>query len=202
MPRSMRAPRLLSFLLIACLTPAALPAQGPGLGPASEVGWAGGVRLGALHAVDRIVPMGALSGVFRLSPRFEVGGEGVLALRSVRVSPDGSPDRSELSLGYGGLLLRYGLPPGNAARGIRPAALIGAGRARVESPLVETDIGSENFLLIEPSVEVFLPFAPRFRPTLNAGYRMVLGADDLPGVRPAQLRGVTLSLTLNLVRDP
>ncbi len=193
---------LLRIAFLLAFLPGALAGQGPGLGPSADVGWSGSLHLGAMRAADRTLPMVALAGAFRFSPRFEMGGGGVFSPTPVRISPQGSSDRSELSLGYGGLLLRYGAPPTGERWGVRPALLLGAGRARVTSPLIDADIASENFLLFEPSVELHLPRAPRLRPVLNLGYRMVLGAEGLPRVEASGLRGATLALSFNMVRNP
>jgi len=196
--------RISWILMLLALRPPGLQAQAssPGTGNDAEVGAALSARSGVTWIGSQGVPILALAGVVRLSQHLELGGEGVLLVRSVRVSPEGSPDASELRSGYGGLILRW-KPAGNLP-GARwgGSLLLGSGTARVRSRLVEADLASQNFLFLEPSVHLLLRQDRTVRLSADAGYRITFGADSLPGLGPGEFRAPMLSLTVQVVRDP
>lgn len=172
------------------------------MGSEGEVGAAVSLRAGATWLGSRLLPVAALSGTLRLSSRLEIGGEGVIGLDAIRLSPEDSPDRSELTSGYGGVLIRW--RPAGDVPGVRlgGSILLGAGTARIRSPLAEATIVSENYFVLEPRVDVLVRQDRPVRFSASAGYRIATGADDLPGIRVSELRGPALSLAVQLVRDP
>ena len=114
----------------------------PALGEDGEVGAAISVRSGVTWLSNQPLPIAAVTGTLRFSTRLEIGGEGIIGLGAIRLSPEGSPDRSELETGYGGVLVRW--RPAGDVPGLRWAGglLIGAGSARIQSPLADATIVS------------------------------------------------------------
>ena len=201
MPRSIDLCGAVLVLLLAGPGYAAGQTQ-PALGEDGEVGAAISVRSGVTWLSNQPLPIAAVTGTLRFSTRLEIGGEGVIGLGAIRLSPEGSPDRSELETGYGGVLVRW--RPAGDVPGLRWAGglLIGAGSAQIQSPLADATIVSENYFLIEPRFSLLVRQDHRLRFSAEGGYRMALGVDPLPGIRVTELRGPTLSLAAQYVRDP
>lgn len=191
---------LLIVLLLGATTGAAQ--DGPSLGPDGEVGASLGLLPGVSSVTDRLVPVLGVSASLHLSPSLEVGGAGTMALRRVRVSPDDSPDRAELTLGYGGVLLRYHGPPGSGSNGWSAGVLLGGGTARVQSALVGQEVGTDNFFVVEPSISYRWYLRSALTASLTAGYRFTPGSDALPEVAAGQLQGLILQGGLRLLRHP
>jgi hypothetical protein len=139
-----------------------------------------------------------LTGTLRLSPTLELGGEGVVGLRSVRLAGG----ESELTFGYGGALLRW--RPAGDLPGLRVGGglLAGAGTARVRSLAGGGPSTSENHYVLEPRVNASLRVHDRVRTFAALGYRIVFGTGTLPGVGITDLRGPILSVGAQLIVGP
>ena len=201
MPRSIAPSGAVLALLI--VGPAWLAGQSqPSLGEDGEVGATFSLRSGVTWVSDGALPIAAVSGTLRLSTTMELGGEAVLGLGAIRLSPKDAPDRSELDTGYGGLLVRW--RPAGDLPGLRwgGGLLLGAGSARIRSPLATATIVSENYFLIEPRFNLLARQDRSIRFAAEAGYRITLGFDAQPGIRLTELRGPALSLAAQYVRDP
>ncbi len=202
MPRAKNSSGAILVLLM-LLGPGYADAQTePALGSDSRVGAAFSARSGVTWLSGRPLPTAAIAGTLRLSSTVELGGEGVFGLGAIRLSPEVSPDRSELRTGYGGVVLRW--RPAGDVPGVRwgGGLLVGAGAARIQSPLADAEIFTENYFLVEPRVGLLLRQDRSVRPHAEAAYRIVLGADPLPGIRVTELRGPSLSVGVQYVRDP
>ena len=189
--------------LLALLLPGAVMAQTePGIGPDADVGAALSLRGGATWLGSHVLPVASLAGTLRLTPYLELGAEGVVTPRPATISPPGSPDRLELRIGYGGVLLRW--RPAGAAPGLHwgGSVHVGAGTARIRSPLADAELASENFFFLEPGLHALARQDRALRLSLDAGYRVVAGARTLPGLARDEFRGPTLTLTVQVVRDP
>jgi hypothetical protein len=176
--------------------------EAPSLGSEGEVGAAASLGLAMTWLGGRPLPMYAVAGTLRLTPTLELGGEGVSGLRPVRLSGGGPDDASELTFGYGGVLIRW--RPAGDLPGVRVGGslLAGAGTARVRSiPPGGTSV-SENHFVLEPRVNASLRPHDRFRVFAAAGYRVTFGAGALPGVGVSDLRGPTVILGAQLVVGP
>jgi hypothetical protein len=200
-------PRYLPTIAVLAVLLAAWPGtaegqSGPGLGVDNEVGFAVSARLGVDWLGERPLPVAGLAGTLRLSRTLEVGGEGIIGLRAIRISPETAPVRSELTSGYGGILIRW-RPAGDVPR-VRwgGGLLLGAGTVRIRSPLTEGFIATENYLLLEPRVELLVRQDRTVRFSAAAGYRITSGGEALPGIGVTALRGFSLSAAVQLVRDP
>ena len=192
-----------AVLLVLAATPIASAGQSePGLGEAERVGAALTIRAGGSWMSNEPLPVAALAGTLRLSPTFELGGEGVISLQTAKLTPGESPNRSEIGTGYGGVLLRW--RPAGDVPGIRWAGglLLGAGAARIRSPLSGSPVITENYFLIEPRIQLGAAQDRSIRFHGEAGYRIALTADPPAGIRATELRGATVSLAIQYVRDP
>ena len=174
----------------------------PSLGPDGEVGGAIWVRPALSSAVNSTLPVLGLGAALRLTPRFELGGEAVIGLHPVRVSPPASPDRSELSLGYAGVHLRVFATSGFLEDRLSGNLLAGAGTARIRSALVGTDVATDNFAVFEPSLSWRIRAPRGVQGSVGAGYRFTFGSDPLPGVDPGAIQGVVVSVAVILRWDP
>lgn len=188
----------------------ALAGQGADDDPAPSLG-----DDGAVAAELRLAPSvgavhGSVAGLLRasahlhLSDRLSVGGEAVLSLTRIRTTPPTSPDRSELSIRYGGIVVSLSRRGASTPDPWRVSLLLGTGTARVRSSLLDTEIGTDNFLIAEPTIERDLgPLGPTpLNVGLRASWRLPLGVESLPGVTPSDLRGFSLGISLGLRRDP
>lgn len=176
----------------------------PSLGNDGAV--AGELRLAPTIGVIHGSPAGFLraSALLHVSERLAIGGEAVLSLTRVRTTPPSSTDRSELSVRYGGIVASFGRPGAAPSDPWSASLLVGTGTARVHSSLLDTEIGTDNFLVLEPAVERDL--GPLGRLPLNArvraSWRLPLGLESLPSVTQADLRGFSLGVSLGVRRDP
>jgi hypothetical protein len=175
--------------------------EGPSLGSEGEVGAAASFGLALTWIGSRPLPMYSVAAILRLTPTIELGGEGLSGLRAVNlgVGPDGE---SELTFGYGGVVLRW--RPAGDLPGIRigGSLLAGAGAARVRSVPPGGTSASENHFVLEPRVEASIRPRDRFRAFAAVGYRIAFGAEALPGVGVTDYRGPTFSMGAQLVVGP
>lgn len=202
MPSSLR----FAFMVLgAMLLPEATHAQSTvpaGLGSEAEVGAVFSVRATAFEVADHVVPMAGLGFGIRISPSVELAGEGAFALRAVPVSPRAPSDRSELSLGYGGLVVRYGGRGDGGHSGIHAHLLVGAGTSRLRSPLVDAELNTDNFHVLETGLDYRLSLGGVSALAVGAGYRFTSATTELPTVRSGPMRGPFASLSLLLLRAP
>lgn len=196
--------RLALLLLGALLVPTshAMGQEPPSMGTGGEVGAIVSAGPTGSQVADHLMPMLGLGFHLRLTPGLEIGGDGFLSLRSVRISPDNSPDRAELALGYGGASIRFGLGGPSANSGWYAGLLAGAGTARIRSALVDAELDADNFFVIEPSLEYRIPLESRLGITAGVSYRFTAGADPLPGLDSGAIQGPALSLAIQAIRNP
>ncbi len=183
--------------------PADLAAQNPpSLGTDGVV--AGEVRLapsiGAVRGSG--MPFLRATAAIHVSPWLSFGGEAAIPMGEVRTTAETSPDRSELTLRYGGVRVAMRRPSLGESDPWALSFLLGTGTARVTSSLLNTELGSDNFLILEPSVERRVSTFGPAELIGAAAYRIPIGAQPLPGVRPNQLRGASVSLSLSLRKNP
>lgn len=174
----------------------------PALGSDGEVGAVFSLRSGVSTAADRVVPLLGMGFGLRLSSSFQLGGEGLMGLRTIRVSAEDSPDRSELTLGYGGVSLIYRFASDPGITGLHGGVLLGAGTARIRSSLADAEVGTDNFGIMEPFLEYRLRLRSPLGAAIGVGYRFTPGSDSLPGVPAGELSGPVLSIGLQLMRNP
>jgi hypothetical protein len=185
------------------MPPDSLPAAEPAA-PAPSLGMRGGVGAfvragtGVTMLRGRTVGMARVGAFVDLTPSLRVGAEGSFALGGVRVSPDDSPDRSEVRLGYGGLRVEARRAGSRWVGGL----LLGAGTARVDSPLLGTNLDTRNFFLVEPTLRWESLRSGWFRPGVSLAGRLPLDAPSLVGVSSGDLAGVSLEVSLQLNRPP
>ncbi len=201
MPRTLPA---LASLLLLTLCPATIHAQGPGLGSENRVGAAVSLRAGATWVDGGPTPIGSLSATLRLSRQFEVGGEAAMTLRPTLLDSEESSDAPELSLGYGGLLLRWTSEEGTPSPSFRWRAglLLGAGSARLESVVLDHEVASENFLFAEPEIALLLSQDRNIRLSIEGRYRLASATARLSELGPQGVRGASLTLGVQFVHDP
>lgn len=174
------------------------PARVPGLGANRWVGGIVSVGGGATRVAGSTLALVSARIQLQLSPSVRLGAEGVASVGGVRTSPDTSPDRSELRLGYGGIRAEVQRPGGPWSGSLLLAAAV----ARVRSPLLQADLASRNFLLVEPGLQRSLGHLGPLRVRASASARLPLGSPSLPGVRSGDLFGGTFGLNLEWIRAP
>jgi hypothetical protein len=130
-------------------------------------------------------------------PGVVLGGGGFAMTRNVELRGSEAGSGFELGMGYGGVLLRYLRPLLPRMTG-ETGLLVGAGHAEVRDLLAGREVGSDNFVVLEP--EACLSIRLFWKAFLGAsvGYRLPLGVEDLPGVSAADLESVTSSVFLRL----
>lgn len=194
--------RIRSVLLLFLLAPGpgSLRAQEPEGRPYVLGSVRGHVELSAgltsLHG-EAVGVLGA-AGLLSFSPRWRAGGAG-LVLGRVSLDDPAAPGE-ELSMGYGGVLVRWspGSAPGDPGLPWEVGALVGAGNAEVRDPVAGVRRGSDNFLVLAPTVSLRKHLAERVGAAVAAGWRLAFSVDDLAGVDEGDLRGWTLGLELRL----
>lgn len=130
-----------------------------------------------------------------IGDRLRLGGFGYGALESVRLV--GGPAPEELSMGYGGVFLGLGLSDMGPAA-LQGELLLGAGNAQVRAQPIGNQLGSDNFMVVEPRLTLELPRGSSLRGAVEGGYRFVTGVQDLPRLSTSDLTGWTVSLQILL----
>ena len=124
-----------------------------------------------------------------------VGVAGAGLLRAVRLVESGTNLGTDLRMGYGGLLFGYGLKTHHPVS-IKGRLLLGAGNAEVRAVPVGNELGVDNFMVFEPDVVVQVRTKGGLLLGLGAGYRMVMGVQDLPNLVASDLGGGSLTIIL------
>lgn len=173
--------------------PAALSAQEAGStdGGTARTYLEAGARLTSLRSQAALL-VGA-SARFDLGGPFSFGGSGWLLTDPVEVSTGDAGSGLRLKVAYGGVLAGWDVAERSGARGT-VRVLVGAGNAKVVLPVVETEIASDNFLVVEPSLAAVLTLKPWVGLLGEVAYRWSVGVEDLPGVAGDQVRGISASL--------
>lgn len=167
-----------------------------GQAPAAAAGASAEASLGAtaLHGGASWTASAAV--LLGLTPKLSVGGSGTLFLGTARLAPG-----SDLTLrtAFGGLVAQLTLAelPGLS---FWLRALAGAGNAKVDLAAVGTRIAADNFGVFVPEFGGTMQIAGPLSAGAALGYRAVFGVDDLPGVRPSDLRGLSARILLVLRR--
>ena len=195
-PKGMRTTLL---LLLVLALPGSLRAQA---GPPSSIR-DGRVRSAVAFTVQgsRIagssrVHLGGWAGLV-LGGHFLVGGGGFAPTQNVELPGTDSGTGFLLRMGYGGLVFRYWKPLdlGVTASG---GMLLGAGHARVRDRLQGTELGSDNFFVLEPTLSLAHPLLSWLHIEGTLGYRKALDVEDLPTVSAADLSSFTGALSLRV----
>jgi hypothetical protein len=130
----------------------------------------------------------------RVSSRFSVGGFGYGTAQSIRIVEGALPE--DLRLGYGGLVLDVALKS-TEMMDLSSSLLVGAGNAQIHAQPIGNQLGSDNFLVFEPRLNLATSRIRRVRGTLGTGYRFVAGVQDLPRLTASDLRGWTITLSVS-----
>lgn len=139
-------------------------------------------------------------GVFlTLSPDLRIGGEAVGLATGTGSAGQGNPEPAELLLGHGGIRIEH-----RARSGSRwwVGTLVGPGAARLRAPGQATDLATRTLLVFEPDLRWEAGTLGPLRWGAGASARLTLGGSDLPGVRPRDLRGLSVTLHAEWIRDP
>lgn len=136
----------------------------------------------------------------RVGSRVSIGGFGYGMPVSVRVLEGALPE--DLRLGYGGLAFGLTLASRKAID-VQASLLVGAGNAQVHAQPIGNQLGSDNFLVMEPRLTIRAPQGNRLLGAASVGYRLVGGVEDLPRLAASDLRGWTVTLSVSIGgRDP
>jgi hypothetical protein len=162
------------------------------LGSNDSVGASAAFGIGVTRFNERGVPTLSAEAQLQLTPRVRFGVQGVRLTEGVRTSPADSPDQSEAHLAYAGIR-------GEVESGwqdMRAALLLAGATTRLKSPLLDREVATRNFLLVELQARRTLIQFRGLSGDVQLGYRIPLGAPSLPGVQLNDLRGPVLSITL------
>jgi hypothetical protein len=187
--------------ILVALTCAAAAAPTPLRAQAADVpvGAAVEASLGATALHGGASWTASASALLNLTPRLSVGGSGTLVLGTADLA--GSVPGSDLTLrtAFGGLIAQLTLAD-RPELSLWLRALAGAGNAKVALAAVRARIAADNFGVVVPEIGVTMQIAGPLGAGAAVGYRTVFGVDDLPGVGPSDLRGVTARALLVLHR--
>lgn len=131
----------------------------------------------------------------RLGSTFWLGGAGVIL---TPVDYGASAPR-RLRLGYGGLEFEAAVP-GLGPSDWRVGALLGGGNADVSDILTGVELGSDNFLVLEPRISWIRPLSTAWSTSVRLGYRLAIGVDDLPDSDAGDISGPLVFLGLTVIR--
>jgi hypothetical protein len=131
------------------------------------------------------------------SGRFAVGGGGFTLVENVEIPGSAGGTGFELGMGYGGVFLQLWHPiPGGFSGEL--GLLAGAGNAEVRDLLMGSELGADNFLVLEPTLSASRPAFRGVRVGVSLGYRKVWGVEDLLLVTGDDLQSVTGTLFLRI----
>ena len=188
---------VLTALLLAL--PGTLRAQA-GPPPASEQGrvtsTAAVLVKGSTIAEEGRAQVGGWVGLV-FGDRFAVGGGGLVLLKEVALEGTEAGTGFSLDLGYGGIFFRFWQPLSPRLTG-ELGMVLGAGNGKVTDRLSGAEMGSDNFVIAEPEVSIFLTVFPSVHVGISGGYRLAWGVDDLPRVTQDDLRSTTGTLSVRL----
>jgi len=130
-----------------------------------------------------------------IGERVRLGGFGYGTIQSANLVGGALPQ--DLRMGYGGVFLNAALSR-TGPMDLDGELLLGAGNAQVHARPIGNQLGSDNFLVVEPRLGLEFPRRYRLRGTVELGYRFVAGVQDLPLVAAGDLRSWTLSVQVML----
>lgn len=136
---------------------------------------------------------------FLLTPqaRWALGAGGWALFERLTIDGTSRGPAMEMTLGYGGVLGRVHLVRG-PRMGAQAELLLGAGNAKVVVPLVDAQIGGDNFLVAEPGVSVSVAGPLGLEAGLGLSYRFLAGVEDLPGLDSSDLTGASVTVSVSL----
>jgi len=146
---------------------------------------------------ESVTTFAGLAGLLSLDGRFAFGAGGGLMLGSATVDGEGPGSDLDLRMAYAGLLVHLTLF-GSPDRYVALRTLVGAGSAKIELPVVGSEIAADNFGVLVPEIVGSVPLAGPLQMGLGAGYRHVFGVDDLPNVAPGDLEGFSARIRLSV----
>jgi hypothetical protein len=190
--------RLAVFLGIFLALPGPAGAQVEGADPpATRVGSSAAILLkaGQIAGADRYF-LGGWGGLV-FGDHFVLGGGGLALTEDVELPGSEFSTGFDLGFGYGGLFLRYWDDFSHLLTG-EAGLFLGAGHAEVRDRLAGREVGSDNFLVVEPEASLFCTVLPYLHLGISGGYRMVFGVEDLPRVSADDLQSFTGTLSLRL----
>ncbi len=129
--------------------------------------------------------------------RFAVGGGGLVLLKEVDLEGTEAGTGFSLDLGYGGIFCRFWQPLSPRLTG-EVGLILGAGHGEVSDRLSGAELGSDNFVIVEPEVSLFFTLFPSVHVGASGGYRLAWGVEDLPRVSQDDLRAVTATISVRL----
>ena len=156
-----------------------------------------GIRGSRLRGATEALWGGA--GLIQAHPRVAVGGAGWLLVGRSEIVGTTPGSDLELSFGYAGAmadLLLFDSPAGRLSLRM----LVGAGNAKVLVPVVGSEIGADNFGIVEPEVVAARWLAGMLSVRASLSYRFAYGVDDLPQVITSDLRGISFAVSVGIGR--
>lgn len=194
--RCLRTPEWLACVLLLLVArpgwPDPIEAQTVDVGVGA---WIGPTLMVSGVAEDASVLLGGEVGLV-LGSGLRVSGAGYTLVGTVeRRRPGTTP--LELSMGYGGLVLHYLLGHGERWRtGV--SLLAGGGTAKIRDPVAGAELGSDNFLVVEPRVRLQLTLGSFLEASASGGFRIPWSVDDLPTISKDDFRGATVTLSVSI----
>jgi hypothetical protein len=190
--------RAFTLLLLLLSLPGLLGAQEMGRSPepTRAEGTAFFLVQGSSLAGARRVFLGGGAGLV-FGGRWTIAGTGLTLTENVELAGSGASTGFDLKLGYGGLTFRYAHPLASRVD-LEGGLLVGAGHAVVGDLITGTEVGSDNFPLMEPEVALSIRLRSWLTIGASGGYRMAWGVEDLPRVSQEDLRSFTGSLHLRV----
>lgn len=165
--------------------------------PERRVSATGGVVLKASQIAEEYrLHFGGWAGLL-FADNFAIGGGGFALVNDVEIAGSEGDTGNNLSMGYGGLIIRYREPINGPITG-QVGLLLGAGHAEVRTQLAGVEVGSDNFLVSEGEIGVVYSLARDAHLGISLGYRLTAGVQDLPRVTASDINGFTGTLSLRI----
>jgi hypothetical protein len=172
-----------------------VPGHAAGQSPSHRVtaGVEAGARISGLR--DEAKGLWGGAALLHVHPRLSLGGAGwILHSRSAIDVASPGPDL-EMALGYGGVVADARIVA-HHRMAVDIRVLAGAGNAKIIVPVVGSEIGADNFGVLEPEVALTLHLTSALGVKLTGAYLHSFGVEDLPPVLPQDLRAFSAGLSL------
>jgi hypothetical protein len=187
------------LLALAWGDPTELLAQGPEPdGNAPALDGSIGIFLRGTRVIETTEAMAGGEASLHFFEHLSFGAAGGGLLQAAPVAESAADVGTELTMGYGGLLVGY---ESGGRGGVTWAAraLLGAGHASIRALPVGNELGADNFLVLEPEIQLRVRTFGAMYLALSVGHRLVGAVQDLPTLGGDDLEGTSFTV-LVLIR--
>jgi hypothetical protein len=147
-------------------------------------------------------PLIGVIALLGLAGDWRAGGAGLLLLERISLDVPAPLPETNLHFGYGGLVvdrvMRLGGGPARSGGRTQMLArlLVGGGNAEEKDAATGTRLRSDNFLLLEPAVQLEAALVDWASAGVAVAYRFAIGVDGLQNIEEENLRGGSFGVSI------